>query len=81
MTRNPHDPETTVGGSSGGPGAGVSANFGTVAIGEEGFASIRRPSTWNSVAGMRPTPGLVSRSGMWAGWPSPVGQLDRWPGP
>src|SRR5262245_104060 len=74
-TRNPYDLERTVGGSSGGPGAGISANFGTVAIGQEGFASIRRPSTWNSIVGMRPTPGLVSRSGMWAGWPSPVGQL------
>jgi amidase len=75
VTRNPYDLERTVGGSSGGPGAGVSANFGTVAIGEEGFASIRRPSTWNSIVGMRPSPGLVSRSGMWAGYPSPVGQL------
>src|SRR5207244_2311585 len=46
-TRNPYDPERTAGGSSGGPGASVSSNFSTVAIGEEGFASIRRPSTWN----------------------------------
>ena len=75
FTRNPYDLERTAGGSSGGPGAGVSANFGTIAIGEEGFASARRPSTWNSIVGMRPTPGLVTRSGMWAGWPSPVGQL------
>src|SRR5205814_453098 len=56
-------------------GAGVAANFGTVAIGEEGFASVRRPATWNSIVGMRPSPGLVSRSGMWDGYPSPVGQL------
>jgi amidase len=75
VTRNPYDLERTAGGSSGGPGAAVAANFGTVAIGEEGFASARRPSTWNSIVGMRPTPGLVTRSGMWAGWPSPVGQL------
>src|SRR5262245_5789704 len=75
VTRNPYDPERTAGGSSGGPGAAIAANFGTVAIGEEGFASTRRPSTWNSIVGMRPTPGLVTRSGMWAGWPSPVGQL------
>ena len=75
VTRNPYDLKRTAGGSSGGPGAGVSANFGTVAIGEEGFASVRRPATWNSIVGMRPSPGLVSRSGMWDGWPSPVGQL------
>jgi Asp-tRNA(Asn)/Glu-tRNA(Gln) amidotransferase A subunit family amidase len=44
-------------------------------VGEEGFASIRRPSTWNDVVGMRPTAGLVSRSGMYDGYPSPVGSL------
>ena len=74
VTRNPYDPERTPGGSSGGPGAAIAANFGTVAIGQEGFASARRPSVWNSIVGMRPTPGLVTRSGMWAGYPSPVGQ-------
>jgi Asp-tRNA(Asn)/Glu-tRNA(Gln) amidotransferase A subunit family amidase len=46
-----------------------------VAVGEEGFASIRRPSTWNDIVGMRPTAGLVSRSGMYDGYPSPVGSL------
>jgi Asp-tRNA(Asn)/Glu-tRNA(Gln) amidotransferase A subunit family amidase len=75
VTRNPYDPERTVGGSSGGTGAAVSANFATIGIGQEGFASIRRPSTWNSIVGMRPTPGLVSRSGVWAGWPSRRGSL------
>jgi len=75
VTRNPFDPERTVGGSSGGTGAAVSANFATIGIGQEGFASIRRPSTWNSIVGMRPTAGLVSRSGVWAGWPSRRGSL------
>jgi Asp-tRNA(Asn)/Glu-tRNA(Gln) amidotransferase A subunit family amidase len=74
-TKNPYAIERTAGGSSGGSGASVSANFCTVAIGQEGFASIRRPSTWNSVAGMRPTAGLVSRSGVYAGWPSVNGSL------
>src|SRR6266581_1570622 len=46
-TRNPYALDRTVGGSSGGSGAGLSANFATIAVGEEGFASIRRPSTWN----------------------------------
>ena len=75
FTRNPYDPERTVGGSSGGTGAAVSANFATIGVGQEGFASIRRPSTWNSIVGMRPTPGLVSRGGVWAGWPSRRGSL------
>lgn len=74
-TKNPYDLERTAGGSSGGSGASVSANFCTVAIGQEGFASIRRPSTWNGVSGMRPTAGYVSRSGVYAGWPSVNGSL------
>ena len=74
-TRNPFALDRTVGGSSGGSGASVTANFATVAVGEEGFASIRRPSTWNSIVGMRPTAGLVSRSGMFDGWPELNGSL------
>ncbi len=74
-TRNPYDPERTPGGSSGGPGAAVSANFGAVGVGQEGFASIRRPAAWNGIVGMRPTGGLVSRGGVYAGWPSTNGSL------
>jgi Asp-tRNA(Asn)/Glu-tRNA(Gln) amidotransferase A subunit family amidase len=74
-TRNPYALNRTVGGSSGGSGAGLAANFATVAVGEEGFASIRRPSTWNCVVGMRPTAGLVSRGGMYDGWPELNGSL------
>src|SRR6478672_547443 len=74
-TKNPYALARTAGGSSGGSGASVSANFCTVAVGQEGFASIRRPSTWNGVSGMRPTAGFVSRSGVYAGWPSVAGSL------
>src|SRR5262249_12882581 len=74
-TCNPYDLERTVGGSSGGTGASISANLATIAVGEEGLASIRRPATWNSVVGMRPSAGLVSRSGMFDGWPSVTGSL------
>jgi amidase len=80
-TRNPYDLERTAGGSSGGSGASVAANFCTAAVGQEGFASIRRPSTWNSIAGMRPTAGLVSRGGVYAGWPSIAGSLGPCPAP
>jgi len=75
ITRNPYDLERTVGGSSGGSGAAVAANLTTVALGEETLASIRRPGAWNAVVALRPTPGLVSRSGMWDGYPSPVAQM------
>ena len=74
-TRNVYDLERTAGGSSGGSGAAVSANLAAVAIGQEGFASIRRPAAWNGIVGMRPTAGLVSRGGVYAGWPTINGSL------
>src|ERR1700682_1091864 len=69
-TRNPYDLDRTVGGSSGGSGAATAANFSTVALGEETFASIRRPGAWNDIVSMRPTSGLISRTGMYDGYPS-----------
>ena len=74
-TRNPYDTERTVGGSSGGSAAAVAANFSTVAVGQEGLASIRRPSTWNCIVGMRPSAGLVSRGGVYGCWPEIFGSL------
>jgi len=74
-TRNPYALDRTVGGSSGGSGASVAANFAAAAIGQEANASIRRPSGWNSIVGMRPTEGLVSRTGVYDGWPQVFGSL------
>ncbi|RDV04710.1 amidase [Undibacter mobilis] len=74
-TRNVYDPERTAGGSSGGCGVAVSANFCTAALGQEGFSSIRRPSIWNGIVGMRPSIGLVSRSGVFNGWPTLNGSV------
>src|ERR1700730_13476157 len=74
-TRNPYGLDRTAGGSSRGSGGALSANSATIAVGEEGLASIRRPSTWNSVVGIRPTAGMVSRSGMFDGWPELNGSL------
>jgi Asp-tRNA(Asn)/Glu-tRNA(Gln) amidotransferase A subunit family amidase len=74
-TRNPYALERTVGGSSGGTAACVAANFATVGVGQEGLASIRRPAAWTCIVGMRPTAGLVSRGGVYAGWPSVHGSL------
>jgi amidase len=70
VTRNPYDLERTVGGSSGGSGAATAANFATVAVGEETGASLRRPGTWNDIVAMRTTSGLISRTGMYDGYPS-----------
>ena len=58
ITRNPYDLERTPGGSSGGSGAALSANFSTVAVGEETSGSLRRPGGWNDVVAMRPTGGI-----------------------
>ena len=74
-TRCVYDLDRTAGGSSGGSGASASANFATACIGQEGFASIRRPAIWNGINGMRPTAGLVSRAGVYAGWPTINGSL------
>ena len=74
-TRNPYALDRTVGGSSGGPGGAIAANFAVVALGQEGYASIRRPSSFNSLVGMRPSAGLASRSGVYNGWPTQNGSL------
>jgi amidase len=74
-TRNVYDLERTAGGSSGGSAVCVSANFCTVSIAQEGFSSIRRPAIWNGVVGMRPSIGLVSRTGVYGGWPTLNGSL------
>ena len=52
------------GGSSSGSGVAVSANFAVAAIGSETSGSILSPSSQNSVVGLKPTIGLVSRSGI-----------------
>ena len=75
VTRNPYDPTRTAGGSSGGSAAALSANFSTLAIGEETAASIRRPGGWTALVTLRPTPGLVSRTGMWDGYPTTAAQM------
>ncbi|HEX2136930.1 MAG TPA: amidase family protein [Microvirga sp.] len=64
QTRNPYDLTRTPGGSSGGTGAGLAANFGLVGIGTDTINSIRSPASANSLVGIRPTIGLVSRSGI-----------------
>lgn len=64
QTLNPYDLTRTPGGSSGGTGAGLAANFGTVGIGTDTINSIRSPASACSLVGLRPTIGLVSREGI-----------------
>ncbi|WP_339218111.1 amidase family protein [Paenibacillus sp. FSL W7-1279] len=65
LTLNPYGPgEMFVGGSSSGSGAAVAANLAAAAIGTETSGSIISPSSQNSLVGIKPTIGLVSRSGI-----------------
>jgi len=64
QTINPYDLTRTPGGSSGGTGASVAANFGMIGIGTDTINSVRSPASACSLAGFRPTIGLVSRTGI-----------------
>jgi Asp-tRNA(Asn)/Glu-tRNA(Gln) amidotransferase A subunit family amidase len=61
---NPYDLTRTPGGSSGGTGASVAANLALAGTGSDTGQSIRSPSSANNLVGVRPTRGLVSRSGL-----------------
>jgi len=64
LTHNPYALDRNPCGSSSGTGAGVSANFAAGGIGTETDGSIVCPSSSNGLAGIKPTVGLVSRSGI-----------------
>ncbi len=65
QTLNPYGPgRLDTGGSSAGSGVAVAADLVTVAIGTETAGSILSPSSQNSIVGIKPTTGLLSRSGI-----------------
>jgi len=64
QTLNPYDLTRTPGGSSGGTGAGLAANYAILGIGTDTVNSIRSPASANSIVGIRPTMGLISRAGI-----------------
>ena len=64
QTKNPYELSRTPGGSSGGTGAALAANFATVGTGTDTVNSIRSPASANSLVGIRPTRGLISRAGI-----------------
>jgi amidase len=64
LTRNPYALDRSACGSSSGSAAAVAANFCAAAIGTETDGSIICPSQTNGVVGIKPTLGLVSRSGI-----------------
>lgn len=64
LTRNPHALDRSACGSSSGSGAAVAAGFAPAAIGTETDGSIVCPASINGVVGVKPTVGLVSRTGV-----------------
>lgn len=65
QTLNPYGrKEFESGGSSSGSGAAISANLSSVSLGSETSGSILSPSSLNSIVGLKPTIGLVSRTGI-----------------
>lgn len=63
-TSHPHSPTRTVGGSSGGSGAALSADFCDIALGTDTGGSIRIPAACCAVVGLKPTRGRVSTKGV-----------------
>ena len=63
-TKNPYALDRVTAGSSGGTAAAIAASFGLVGLGSDTGNSIRGPSSHQSLAGIRSTMGLTSRSGV-----------------
>ena len=80
QTLNPYDLSRTPGGSSGGTAVAVAANLAAAGMGSDTVNSIRSPASACDLVGLRPTRGLVSRSGVIpaALTQDMVGPITRW---
>jgi amidase len=76
LTVNPHELARSAGGSSSGSGAAVAAGLAPLAVGTETDGSISCPASLNGVVGVKPTVGLVSRTGV-----VPIAFSQDTPGP
>lgn len=61
---NPYNLKRDTGGSSAGPAAALAANLTALAIGTDTSTSVRGPASYTGIVGLRPTTGLISRSGI-----------------
>jgi Asp-tRNA(Asn)/Glu-tRNA(Gln) amidotransferase A subunit family amidase len=75
-TKNPYALDREVGGSSAGTAAGLAANLGLLGVAEDTGGSVRVPGSFAGLFGLRPTTGLVSRTGF-----SPLVHFQDTPGP
>ncbi|KAJ4317783.1 hypothetical protein N0V94_004782 [Neodidymelliopsis sp. IMI 364377] len=64
QTVNPYDATRTPGGSSGGTGAAVASSFCVFGTGTDTVNSLRSPASANSLCSIRPTRGLITRTGI-----------------
>ncbi len=64
LVASPYVTSRTAGGSSGGTGAAIAANLAGLGFGTDTGGSIRVPSSYNQLVGVRPTVGLASRDGI-----------------
>ena len=64
LTRNPYALDRNTSGSSSGSGASIAASLAAVAVGTETDGSIVSPASGNGLVGIKPTLGLISRSGI-----------------
>src|SRR5436190_8067869 len=64
QSHNPHDLLRTPSGSSGGTGVAIAAGYAPIGMGTDTGGSIRGPSTSNGIVGLKPTHGLLSRTGI-----------------
>ena len=72
-TRNPWNTDYSPGGSSGGSAASVAAGLASMALGSDGMGSIRIPSTWCGLFGIKPQRDrvpLAPHDDAWNGWVS-----------
>ena len=64
QTRNPYDLTRTPGGSSGGTAAGLAAGYAPLGLGSDTLNSVRSPASACALVGVRPTRGLIDRTGL-----------------